>query len=187
MKLAVKHFRKCFTINFMKKKFENLEYSILGCWKIFYCWIHCKKNSKIFYSQFHWKKFRKFLIVNFRLLKNVLLLNSLQNKLVNFLQSISLKKHFEIFSENPKKCFCLKKQKGITGGGEFAPFFPAKSDTTFRWVLTFCYYIQYPKKTARKREKLNQCKSKFIINYKKNESIKIIFYSVVFFCGYQIL
>ena len=53
---------------------------------MFYCWIHCKKNSKIF------QKIRKIV-------------------------------------------FCLKKKKG-SQEGKFAPFFPAKSDTTFRWVLT---------------------------------------------------
>ena len=62
------------------------------------------------------KNFRKYLIVNLRLLKNFLLLNLLQKKFDNFLQSISLKKHFEIFSENPKKQFLPKKQKGVTGG-----------------------------------------------------------------------
>ena len=43
------------------------------------------------------KNFRNFLIVNFRLLKNVLLLNSLKKKFENFLQSISLKKKIENF------------------------------------------------------------------------------------------
>ena len=37
--------------------------------KCFFNEIDCKKFSKIFHSQFHWKKFRKFLIVNFKLLK----------------------------------------------------------------------------------------------------------------------
>ena len=62
------------------------------------------------------------------LLKNFLLLNSLQNKFENFLQSISLKKNFENFSENPKKKFLPKKKKRSQGGGRNVPFFPVKSD-----------------------------------------------------------
>ena len=66
------------------------------------------------------KHFRKFLIVNLRLLKNFLLLNSLQKKFENFLQSISLKKNFESFSENPKKqIFALKKRGGENSGQFF--------------------------------------------------------------------
>ena len=84
-----------------------------------------KKKSKFFYSQFYWKKFRKFLIVNFRLLKNFLLLNSLQKKFENFLQSISLKKIFENFSENPKKNFLPKKKKNGHRGGKCS-FFSSK-------------------------------------------------------------
>jgi hypothetical protein len=101
--------------------------------------ISLQKISKIFYSQFYWKKFRKFLIVYFRLLKNFLLLNSLQKKFENVLQSISLKKNFENFSENPKKTFLPKKKGGIYG--EKCYFFPAKPDTIFRWVLMFWWSI----------------------------------------------
>ena len=101
MKLTVKNFRIFLLLNSLKKK-----------------------KSKFFYSQFYWKRFREFLIVNFRLLKNFLLLNSLQKKFENFLQSISLKKNFENFSENPKKTF-LPKKKTVTGGGECS-FFSSK-------------------------------------------------------------
>ena len=54
------------------------------------------------------------------------------NKFENFLQSISLKKYLEFFSENPKKMFCAKKKRVR---GTNVPFFPVKSDSTFRWVL----------------------------------------------------
>ena len=56
-----------------------------------------KKIWKIFTAEFIAKQFRKFLIVNFRLLKNFLLLNSLKKKFKNFLQSISSKKKIENF------------------------------------------------------------------------------------------
>ena len=58
------------------------------------------------------------------LLKNFLLLNSLQKEFENFLQSISLKKNFENFSENPKKTFFAKKKKNGHRGG--CSFFSSK-------------------------------------------------------------
>ena len=57
-----------------------------------------------------------------------LLLNSLQKKFENFLQSISLKKISKIFQKIRKKILAQKK-------GENATFFPVKSDTTLHWVL----------------------------------------------------
>ena len=63
------------------------------------------------------------------LLKNFLLLNSLQKKFENFLQSISLKKNFENFSENPKKNF-LPKKKRITEG-ELHLFFQQNPQLSF--------------------------------------------------------
>ena len=100
----------------------------------FVCLSSTEISQKIL--KFYWKKFRKFFIVNFRLLKNFLLLNSLKKKFKNVLQSISLKKKFGNFSENPKKNFCLKKNRRPQGGG-ISAFFPVKSNTTFHWVLTY--------------------------------------------------
>ena len=117
-----KKFRKFLIVNFrLLKNFFTAEFIEKKIRKVFTVNFIEKKKSKMFYSQFYWKKFRKFLVVIFRLLKN-------------FLQSISLKKNFENFSENPKKNF-LPKKKRVTGGGN-VPFFPVKSDTTFHWVLT---------------------------------------------------
>ena len=78
---------------------------------------------KFFTVNFIAKKFQKFLIVNFRLLKNFLLLNSLKKQFENFLQSISLKKNFDNFSENPKKKFLPKKKNDHRGE---CPFFSSK-------------------------------------------------------------
>ena len=95
-----KKIQKFFTANFIAKTFRN-----------------------VFTANFIEKNFPKFLIVNFRLLKNFLLLNSLQNKFENFLQSISLKKISKIFQKIRKKHFCLKKKKRSQGG---CSFFPSK-------------------------------------------------------------
>ena len=73
-----------------------------------------KKVRKFFTVNFIEKTFRKLLIVNFRLLKNFLLLNSLQKKFENFLQSISLKNISKFFRKSEKKF--LPKKNGITGG-----------------------------------------------------------------------
>ena len=99
LKLTIKNFRNFFN-EIGCKKFLNF----------FYRWIHCKKNSKFFYSQFNWKKiqkfftanfiektFRKFLIVNFRLLKNFLLLNSLQKTIRKFFTVNFIEKTFPNF------------------------------------------------------------------------------------------
>ena len=112
------------------KKFSNFVFNEIDC-------------KKLFYSQFHWKKFRKFLIVNFRLWKNVLLLNSLQKKFENFLQSISLKEHFEIFLENPKKTFLAEKKKG---GAKNAPFFSSKIRHDLSLGFDVCMMISIPNK-----------------------------------------
>ena len=117
------------------KKFSICFFNEIDCEKFLKFFCNEFSSKKIFNSlKLTIKKFQKFLIVIFRLLKNFLLLNSLQKQFENFLQSISLKKIFENFSENPKKKFCLKK-KGGHGGN--ATFFPVKSDTTFHWVFTF--------------------------------------------------
>ena len=126
-------------------------------WNVFFNEIDCKKFSNVFCNEFSSKKFfnsLKLTIENFRLLKIFLLLNSLKKISKTFLQSISLKtirkffsanysislkKHFEIFSENPKKTFLKQpKKKGVTRGGMHR-FFPAKCYTTFCWVLMFSY------------------------------------------------
>ena len=123
------------------------------------------KNFRIFfYCWSHWKKFRKFLIVNFRLLKkirNFLLLNSLKKQFENFLHSISLKKiskmfycwiHWKtfrkfftvnlieknistFFRKIWKKLFCHKKERGHRV--KIPTIFPGESVMTFRWVLIF--------------------------------------------------
>ena len=99
---------------------------------------------KLFYDLFYWKKFQKFLIVNFRLLKNFLLLNSLKKNSKIFYSQFHWKKISKIFQKIRKKSFCLKKKRSQEGGN--APFFPVKSDTTFHWVLT--YHLQkYPQDT----------------------------------------
>ena len=90
-------------------------------------------------SLFFW--WQKFFFQIFR--KNVeifLLLDSLKKISKNFLQSISLKKKFDIFSENSRKRkLCHKKKGGHRGEGVKIPTsFPGKSDTTFRWVLMYC-------------------------------------------------
>ena len=72
------------------------------------------------------KNFRNFLIVNFMLLKNFLLLNSLEKKFRKF------------FRKSEKKIFPKNEKNGHRGGGN-ATFFPVKS-TTFHWVLTYTFY-----------------------------------------------
>ena len=125
---------KFFTADSLKKIFEKIlqSISLKKNFKHFLLMNSLKKISKNFYCWFHWKKIPKFLIVDFRLLKNFLLLNSLKKQFRKFLQSISLKKYFEIFSENPKKNFLPPKKRGSQGGVKIRTIFPGKSDTTFR-------------------------------------------------------
>ena len=107
MKLSVKNFRIFFAMKLTVKNF----------------WICFAMNSAVKNFQFFFlkstslqKKFRKFLIVNFMLLKNFFTAEFIAKKFRKVLQSISLKKHFEIFSENPKKNFLPKKKEGSQGG-----------------------------------------------------------------------
>ena len=114
MKLAVKNFRIFFCNEFSSKKFENFLQSI-----------SLKKNSKIFYSQFHWKKLLKFSIVNFRLLKYFLLLNSLQKKISKtFYSQLHWKNISNFFQKIRKKKFLPKKKRGHRG--QKCTFFPSK-------------------------------------------------------------
>ena len=125
--MAVKKFSICFFNEIDCEKFLNFFFNVCSSKKIF--------NS----LKLTFKNFRNCFAMSS--LQNILLLNSLKKKFKNFLQSISLKKHFEIFSENPKEHFLPKKR-----GRNSLLFFPAKSDTTFRWVLMFffaCYRKTY--------------------------------------------
>ena len=124
-----KIFEKIFTVNFIEKKFSN----------IFYWWIHWKKTSKNFYCWFHWKTFRKFLIVNFRLLKNFLLLNSLKKISKIFTVNFIEKKFRSFFRKSEKKFLPQKNKRGHRGGGgvKIRTIFPGKSDTIFCWVLMY--------------------------------------------------
>ena len=85
------------------------------------------------------KKFRKFLIVNFRLLENFFTAEFIAKTIrkfftVNFIEKTFFYRNFlKFFQKIRKNNFCLKNKKGSQGGN--APFFPVKSDTTFRWGL----------------------------------------------------
>jgi hypothetical protein len=68
-----------------------------------------KKVSKIFNSQFY-------------AIEKIFTAELIAKKFENFLQSISLKKNFETFSENPKKKFLPKKKKRSQGGIMFLFF-----------------------------------------------------------------
>ena len=104
-----------FSMKLTGKKFRNFfnEFSIKKFRKFLMVNFRLlKKNSKFFYCWIHWKKFRKFFTLNF------------------------IEKKFKIFSENSKKNnFCHKKK-----GGGIPAIFPGKSDTTFCWAL-MCFRI----------------------------------------------
>ena len=108
--------------------------------RIFLQWIQqWKKIRKFFTAQFHWKKFRKFLIVNFRLLKKFFSAEFIAKKIRKLFYSQFHWKNISKFFQKIRKHFFLPKKKR----GWKRSFFPAKSDTTFRWVLTlfFFYFV----------------------------------------------
>ena len=94
------------------------------CTSTFICWkwfrtanvlstcLHPLNLKKIFYSQFHWKNISKF----FQKIRKSFFCKKNKN--------LTVKKHFEIFSENPKKFFCKKKKKDVTWGK--CTYFPSK-------------------------------------------------------------
>ena len=90
------------------------------------------------------KKFRKFLIVNFRLLKNFLLLNSLQKKFEIFYSQFHWKT-FRIFFRKSEKNFLPKKKRGSQGGG-ICSFFQQNPTRPFvgfwPFLFFFCFFHQ---------------------------------------------
>ena len=95
-----------------------------------------KLTVKIFEIVFNEFSSKKFLIVNFRLLKNFLLLNSLKKFSKIFTVNFVEKKFRNFFRKSEKNFFATKK-KGGAQGVKIRVIFPGKSDTTFRWVLTY--------------------------------------------------
>ena len=120
----------------IEKFFQSI--SLQNNFENFFQPISLQKNFENFLQPILWKKFRKFFIVNFKLLKKIFFTAEFIAKNSKFFYSqFHWKKISKNFQKIRKKFFCLKNKKRSQGGN--APFFPVKFDTTFHWVLMFVW------------------------------------------------